>query len=186
MSDKTEQVQTDDLPIYSKSTLPDNANVIVLVDEENYATGGTLQAAYRLGLDRIVPTNTRQSVTYSLHANGTEGADITIPAGTVVPAYVEAFDPYSVKRAQATSDTSLAQFLIIGLNQNVDDEYIVQNTGFYTFESAHTYNVGSLYYLSDSTTGGVTSTKPANNVQPLFRVVDTKTIAINIQPTSGS
>lgn len=185
MSQQIEQVETGDLPVYSKSVLPDHANVIVLVDEENYAIGGTLQAAYRLPLDRIVPTNTRQSVPYSLHANGDNGADIAIPSGEVIPAYVEAFNPFLVKRAQAATDTSLAQFLIISLNQNVDDEYIVQNTGFYTFEQPHNYGIGKLYYLSPSTTGGVTDAKPANYAQPLFRVVDEKTIAIEISAVAG-
>lgn len=178
MNPQIEQVDTDDLPIYSQSTLPDNANLIVLVDEQNYDFGGTLQAAYRLPLDRVVPTNTRQNVSYSLKATG--GADINIPAGAVVPAYVEAFDPYNVVRAQASSSTSMAQFLIIGLNQNVDDTYVVQNTGFYTFTEPHTYDIGAQYYLSDSVTGGVTTSKPSSNAQPLFRAIDAYTIAINI------
>ena len=175
-----EQLNSDDLPIYNKSTLPSDANLILLVDEENYDFGGTLQAAYRLPLDRVVPNNTKQGVTYSLHANGDAGADIAIADGTVVPAYVEAFDPYETKRAQASSITTKAQFLIISLDQNVDDNYVIQSSGFYTFPDTHNYDIGKTYYLSDSAAGGVTDVEPVSIIQPLFKVIDERTILVNI------
>lgn len=181
IDDGIEQVNSEDLPIYSKSTIPDDTTLIILVNEENFDFGGTMQNAYRLPLDRILPNNTRQGVTYSLFANGDDGADITIPEGTVVPAYVEAFDPYRVLRAQAVSPgVSKAQFLIISLNQNVDDTYVVQSSGFYTFAEAHNYDIGKKYYLSDSAPGGVTDVAPSGIVQPLFTVVDDRTILVNI------
>lgn len=182
MSDTTriEQVNSDDLPIYNKSTLPENAELILLVDEQNYDFGGTLSAAYRLPLSRVIPNNTKQGLIYSINATGINGADIAIPTGTVVPAYVEAFDPHEVKRAQASSPTSKAKFLIISLDQNVDNNYIVQSHGFYTFPELHSYNIGSTYYLSDSAAGGVTDVQPVGIVQPLFYVLDGRTIELRI------
>lgn len=173
-----EQVNSDDLPVYSKSTLPDDAFLILLANEPNFDFGGTIQNAYRLDLDRVVPNNTKQGVTYSLLAN--DGADIAIPDGTVVPAYVETFDPHRTLRAQASSATTKAQFLIISLNQNVDDSYIIQSSGFYTFPTTHNYDIGKTYYLSDSAAGGVTDVAPPGNVQPLFQVIDERTISIRI------
>jgi hypothetical protein len=175
-----EQVNSEDLPIYSKSTLPDDAFLILLANEQNFDFGGTIQNAYRLDLDRVIPNNTKQGVTYSLQANGPDGADISIPDGTVVPAYVETFDPYRTLRAQASSQTTKAQFLIISLNQNVDENYIIQSSGFYTFPTTHNYDIGKTYYLSDSAAGGVTDTPPSSIVQPLFQVVDERTILVKI------
>lgn len=176
-----EQVNADDLPIYNKSTLPDDANLVLLVDEVNHDFGGTLQAAYRLPLDRVVPNNTKQGVVYSVHATGLNGADIAIAQGTVVPAYVESFDPYEIKRAQAVAPgASKAQFLIVSHDQNVDDNYIVQSSGFYTFPDTHNYDIGKTYYLSESAAGGVTDVQPSGIVQPLFSVVDSRTIRIHI------
>lgn len=177
----TELINSDDLPIYSKPTLPDTAWVVLLAEEPNYDFGGVLSAAYRLDLDRLVPNGTKQSLTYSLTATGTNGADISIPTGVVVPAYVEQFAPFQTKRAQATGAPTKAQFLIISLDQNVDDNYIIQSAGFYTFAATHSYDVGKIYYLSDSAPGGVTSVPPVGIVQPLFTVVDSTTIKIHVE-----
>lgn len=176
-----EQVNSDDLPLYDKPTLPDDAFLILLANEQNFDFGGTIQNAYRLDLDRIVPNNTKQGVTYSVLATGQDGADISIPDGSVVPAYVESFDPYEVKRAQAiVPGVTKAQFLIISLNQNVDNSYIIQSSGFYTFPTTHNYDIGKTYYLSDSAAGGVTDVAPSGVVQQLFQVIDERTISIRI------
>lgn len=57
----------------------------------------------------------------------------------------------------------------------------IMNTGFYTFDRPHMYEVGKTYYLSQTNEGEVISTKPgAGVIQPLFSVIDQLTIAINI------
>lgn len=176
---QTEQIPSDGLPIWDKPLLPENSTIIVLVDEENYDFGGTVQNAYRLELDRIASNNALQGSTSVLYS---AGADISIPTGTVVPAYVESFDPHLTKRAQASSNTTKAQFLIIGRTQNVDDSYDIQSSGFHKFTEDHTYEVGQVYYLSDSAPGGVTTDAPTGAlVQKLFTVIDKKTIQINIE-----
>ena len=142
-----EQINSDDLPLYSKSTLPDDAFLILLANEPNFDFGGTIQNAYRLNLDRVVPNSTKQGISYSLASPS--GTDIDIPDGTVVPAYVEQFSPNEVMRAQANSATTEAQFIIISYNQNIDGSYIIQGNGFYTFPAAHSYDIGKTYYLSD-------------------------------------
>lgn len=173
-----EQVASDALPTWEAPSLPANAKLIILVDEMNYDFGGTIQNAYKLDLDRIAANNLRQGNTTVLYS---EGADISIPAGKVVPAYVESFDPHLTKRAQASSETTKAQFLILGRTQNVDDSYDVQSSGFIKFASDHTYEVGQVYYLSDSAPGGVTTDAPDGSyVQKLFTVIDSKTLQVSL------
>lgn len=175
----TEQIASDAVPVWDKPVLPIDAELIVLVNEENFDFGGTIQNAYRLPLERIAANNALQGNTAVIYS---PNADISIPEGKVVPAYVESFDPHLTKRAQASSETTKAQFLIIGRTQNVDDSYDVQSSGFYKFPVDHTYEVGQVYYLSDSAPGGVTTEAPTSStVQKLFTVLDSKTIQINLE-----
>lgn len=177
MNDEIEQVNSQDLPIWDKNYLPESAEIIMLVEEQNFDYGGNISAAYRLQMDRIVANNTRQGNVFTI--TDLE-AGITIPEGTVVPAYVESFEPYHLKRSQASSITTKARFMIISRNQNVDGGYVVQSSGYYSFNEPHAYSVGQTYYLSDSASGGVTTVPPSGIVQPLFYVVDALTIQITI------
>lgn len=174
---ETDQITSDELPIYDKPTIPADAEIIMLVEEPNYDFGGTLSAAYRLPISRIVANNQIQGNVYTI---ADETAGITIAENTVVPAYVENFDPFHLKRAQASSNTTKARFLILGENVNVDGGYLVQSNGYYVFPEDHAYLVGQTYYLSDSAPGGVTNVAPGGIVQPLFHVIDSKTIQIAV------
>lgn len=176
-SNEPEQVNSGELPEWNKNYLPEKAEIIMLVEEENYDYGGEISAAYRLPVDRIVANNTKQGNVFTL--TDLE-AEIMVPEGTVVPAYVESFEPFHLMRAQASSTTTKARFLIISKNQNIDGGYVVQSSGYYTFNEPHNYSVGQLYYLSSSVTGGVTNVPPSGIVQPLFSVIDNKTIQIMI------
>lgn len=173
----TDEVQADSLPIWTKNFLPQSGQFIMLVEEPNYDLGGTITAAYRIPADRIIANNAVQGNVYTLVD---AEATITVPELTVVPAYVESFAPNRLKRAQASSPTTLAMFLIVGLNQNVDDGYLIQHGGYFVFPEAHAYTVGAKYYLSSSAAGGVTTVAPNDNVQPLFTVVDDRTIQVLI------
>lgn len=175
---ETQQINADDLPVYSGAQLPADAVLVILVEEPNYGPdGGTINLAYQLPLERIVPTNAIQKLSYSLYA---PDAGISVPALTVVPAYIESFEPFALKRASATSNTTKAQFLIVATDPNVDDGYIIQSNGYFKFPTAHGYSIGQKYYLSDTVIGGVTVTAPSSVVQPLFVVLDATTIQINI------
>lgn len=176
-NDGIEQVNSGDIPVWNKNYLPEEAHIIMLVEEENFDYGGTISAAYRLPLDRIVANNTKQGNIFTVVDID---AQITIPEGAIVPAYIESFEPYSLKRAQASSQTTKARFLILSVNQNVDGGYVVQSSGYYTFTEPHQYSVGQLYYLSATTTGGVTTIAPSPIAQPLFYVIDNQTIQILI------
>lgn len=172
----TQQINSSDLPVYDKPQLPTNGHIILLTEEPNYGPdGGKIQLAYQLPLDRLVPNNAVQKVSYSLQS---VSSDINVPSATVVPAYVETFEPYTIQRANGSDDTTRAQFLIVGLNPNIDDSYIIQKDGYYSFPTVHNYEVGQKYYLSPTVNGGVTTTPPPDNPQVLFLPVDRKTIQI--------
>lgn len=173
----TQEIQSSELPIYDKASLPVSGKLVLLVEEPDYDNGGNIVAAYRIPLSRIAPGAAPQSVLYSL---SDPDAGIVIPDGEIVPAYVESFGNFDLKRAQATSTPTKAKFLIVGMDQNIDGNYIIQSSGFFSFPTVHEYAVGNTYYLSDSVSGGVTTTPPPGIAQPLFFVVDQKTILIQI------
>lgn len=173
---ETQQINASDLPVYPKPQLPDDGSIVLLTTEPNYGPdGGTITLAYQLPIDRLIPNNTVQKVSYSLQS---VSAGINIPTKTVVPAYIETFEPYTIKRANGNSTTTKAQFLIVELNPNIEDAYVIQASGYYSFPTTHNYEVGQKYYLSDTVDGGVTTTPPAESPQVLFMPVDTKTIQI--------
>jgi hypothetical protein len=175
--DDAENIDSADLPLYSGANLPPTGKLILLVDQPDYDNGGQISAAYRIPLSRIVPGNAPQSVVYSLND---PDAGITVPDETVVPGYIEGFGSFNLKRAIATDSTTKAKFLIVSTDQNIDDNYIIQADGFYAFPTVHGYTPGNTYYLSDTAAGGVTNTPPAGIAQPLFYVVDQKTILVTI------
>lgn len=179
MSDtnSTDQVTSDELPVWDKTTLPADSQFIVLVQEDNYDYGGMVEVAYKVPTSMILANNQIQGSVYTVTD---EDAEIVVPDNTVVPAYVESFDPFHLMRAQASSQTSKAKFLIIGRNQNVDGGYLVQSSGYVVFRENHGYDIGQTYYLSDSAPGGVTTVAPSGIVQPLFTVIDAKTLQVTI------
>jgi len=81
---ETQQINSSDIPVYDKPQLPADATVILMTEETNYGPdGGKIQLAYQLPLDRIVPNNAVQKVSYSLQS---VSAGINVPTQTVIPA----------------------------------------------------------------------------------------------------
>jgi hypothetical protein len=150
--------------------------LILLTEEVNYDLGGKFQAAYRLPLERLTGGTSFASNAHSLYA---PTAGIIVPDNKVVPAYRETFGTFNLKRARANSNTTLAQFLIVGLDPNVDDSYLIAANGFYQFPASHGYLIGQTYYLDENNPGDVTTQPPALE-QRLFTVIDGRTILIHI------
>jgi hypothetical protein len=176
MSVETTQIGSEDIPIYDKASLPDNGQLVLLTEEPDFDLGGQMVAAYRLPLSRVVPSAQNQTTTYSL---ADADAGIVIPDGEVVPAYIESFGTYDTKRAIASAGVSKAKFIITGADQNITGNYIIQSDGFYSFPTVHGYDIGATYYLSDVTPGAVTTIAPTI-AQPIFTVIDQKTILVRI------
>lgn len=175
----TKIVQSEDFSIYEDGMLPENAEVIMLVNGADNQCGGTMTRAYRLPLSRLAPGSSIQSTTYSVYSpNNT----INVTGEQVVPAYTDVNVPYEIKKARADSQTSLAKYIVLGVDPNSDERLIIQSAGFYTFSGMHNYVVGKQYYLSATDAGQVVTAEPAtpNVSQPLFYVIDNKTILINL------
>lgn len=106
-----------------------------------------------------------------------------VPEGTeienyqVKPVYfVNSFT--TIVPAQANSIDTTAMALAV---TSADDTTTIMSNGFFTFERPHLYEVGKTYYLSQSNAGEVVSVRPsAGVIQPLFTVIDQKTISINV------
>lgn len=173
----TRQVGAGDLPIFNLPQIPDEAQLILLVDEINYDVGGKFQAAYRLPISRLTGGGSFSTNSHSVYA---PTAGIVVPQGQVVPAFRETFGTYNLRRAQANSATTLAQYLVIGADPNVDNAYLVVANGFYEFPENHTYTIGQTYYLDEVNPGQVTTNPPALR-QRLFTVVDARTILVHIE-----
>lgn len=173
----TRQVGAGELPIFSAPTIPSSAKLILLVDEINYDIGGKMEVAYQLPIERLTGGTSFSSNSHSIYA---PTAGISVPEGAAIPAFRETFGSFELKRAQANSNTTLAQFLIVRLDPNVDQSYIVTANGFYEFPVPHNYAIGQTYYLDENNPGQVTTTPPAL-AQRLFTVVDQRTILVNIE-----
>lgn len=177
-SKHTRQVGAGDLPVFSEAIIPEDAYVILLTEGVDYDAGGKFQAAFRLPIERITGANgTASQNTHSIYA---PTAGINIPENKAIPAFRESFGTYNLKRAQANNQSTLAQFLIVGDDVNVDNSYIVASNGFYQFPGAHGYLVGQKYYLDENNPGQVTTNPPSLD-QELFTVIDNRTILINIK-----
>ena len=174
----TRQVGAGDLPIFSEPQIPEDAYLILLTEGVDYEAGGKFQAAFRLPIERVTgASGTASSGTHSVYA---PAAGITVPENKVVPAFRESFGIFQLRRAQANNLSTLAQFLIVADDVNVDNSYIVASNGFYQFPGSHGYLVGQKYYLDESNPGQVTTSPPAI-AQELFTVIDNRTILINIK-----
>ena len=171
----TENIDSTDVPVYSQPELPEKAYLPIFVEMKSPTCVGTELNLFNLPLDRVTPGGTFQTNTYSLTGNG---AVITVPDKQVVPAFVGSTLPHLLTQADASAAVTKARVLILGVDPNDSTRYIVQASGFYSFPVNHAYIIGYQYYLSDTT--GQVSTTPGTINQPLFYVVDQKTIQINL------
>lgn len=154
------------LPLLNTTELPEDLDLI----------GGSNQEfqSWRIPLKLILPNGTLNPSTYQISAaNGT----IEIPVGQVVPVYI----PSSISAAEpaiANNADTTAQVLAIA----ADDKHItLQGNGFLKFARPHLYEIGKTYYLSQDVAGEVVSCRPnAGIVQPLFTVIDSLTILVNV------
>ena len=169
-------IPANELPVYEKASLPDEAYLMMLAKTYVEAYGCNILAGYRLPISRLTPGGTFQPNTYSLAGNG---YNQEIPVNKVVPAYVYSTSPNDIRTASANDSTTLAQFLIIGKDSNVSGNYLVQSNGMYTFTNGHSYIIGKDYYLG--TDGFPTTERPDTNAQKLFSVLDASTIMIDLE-----
>ena len=178
MKDKfpVRNIASQQLPIYEKQRLPEEAYLIMLGKTWVEAYGCDILAGYRLPISRLTPGGSFQPNVYSLAGNG---FNQEIPVNKVVPAYVYSTSPNDIRVASSNDKTTLAQFLIVAKDSNISGNYNVQSNGVYTFINGHDYIVGKTYYLGKD--GYPTTERPDTNAQQLFTVLDNTSIMIDLQ-----
>lgn len=153
---KTTVVKATDFPLWRDPQNPEEGDLILISEGKGY----------RFPIERVLPGAANHPLRYLLHV---PRADITVPAGQVLPITVEVGEPNHVSLAGSTKPATL---LAIANGKN-KDKVLVQGAGFYTFPRIHKYEVGKWYYLG-ATAGTVSTT----GTQKLFFVVDRMTIMI--------
>lgn len=108
-----------------------------------------------------------------------DGAFAASTSAEIVPQYLSSGVWTS---AIASGETTLATMMKIGSTGS-----LLLQTGKVRFDSAHPYTVGSPVYLSQSTAGGLTSTRPTTGiVQQVGIAEDNRTLAISVEPFETS
>lgn len=168
-SAQTKVTKWTSLPLFVDADIPGDMDVIAGSNDQG--------KAWRLPLSRIVAGGDLNKIQYSINK---KTADIIVPRTQVVPVLVPGPN-LPVEKAVADSEDNRARFLAISADPNLQDNLILQSTGFLVFPRTHAYVVGRTYYLHQENAGQVTSVKPTSGVvQPLFTVVDELTISINV------
>lgn len=150
------------LPLLDVTNVPEDLDLIGGSNKEyqswripaTYFTGGTLN-----------------SMRYTVNGG------VSIEERQVLPVYLSntSSAPVPAKAVAGQLATDLAVV-------SKDGTTTIMNSGYYTFDRPHMYEVGKTYYLSQTDTGEVISVAPtAGKKQALFTVVDQLTISINVQ-----
>ena len=155
------------LPLLDVTKVPDDLDLIGGSNKE--------YQSWRIPASYFLPGGTLNHVTYKVPA--TDG--VVLPQHQVVPVYIPSADePWTMAIADGTNQE--ATDIAVALDEDKTSFTIMKN-GYYTFSRPHMYEVGKTYYLSQTNAGEVVSVRPtAGTIQPLFSVVDQKTISINV------
>ena len=168
-------IDAEDVPVWGKTVLPDEGYLLMAAKQIDQQCGRALPFLYHLPIGMVTPGGTFQTNTYSLPGNG---FSMDWEANQVRAAYTYNNTPNDIRLADIND--SSAQYLLLGKDDTIDGNYIIQGTGFYTFVGGHNYVPGYSYYLGAS---GIPTTSTAyigGRRQHLFEVVDGSTILINI------
>ncbi len=175
MSRTTETINFDmyqgQFPIWGKQEVPRNAMVLIGAPDTD-SCGDPQYDYFNLPLGRILPVTPSRLNTYSVKS------DLEIPLGQVRAVYVtrNGFGEAEVSLAKPLSG-QYARMIALGKDETLEGHILLQNTGFAYIQSGHEYTLAQKYYLDED---GTVSTNPDSD-QELFTVVDSTTIAVNIQ-----
>ena len=164
-------IDTKDIPVWGEDLLPQSAQLLMFVTEQDQNCGKYMPFAYKLPTSFITPSSGRNSNMTTLHGNG---ASITVPEGQVRAGYVYNNSPNDIRLADNDDETK-AMFLILGKNTSDPEQYDVVVDGVYKFDGGHEYVVGYTYYLG--LLGQPTTEKTS---QPLFDVLDKNKIRVHL------
>lgn len=178
MSRTTETINFDmyqgQFPIWDASReVPRDAMVLIGAPDTDDC-GDPQYVYYNLPMGRVLPISPVNLNRFSFES------DLEIPVGQVVAVYIlrDGFGIGRVTLAQPTSG-KFARMIAVGADLSKPGNILLQNTGFCYLQNGHEYSdlIGQKYYLGED---GVPTTDPVSG-QELFTVVDSTTLAINIQ-----
>lgn len=159
-----------ELPLYNQPAILDDLDVIVGSNEEG--------RAWRLPVSRVLSGGSLNKLTNVIDK---QTADITVPAGQVVPIFKPSANEV-VEKAVAADYDHQAHYVAFANNPNDVNMLDIQASGFLTFPRTHSYQVGKVYYLHQSQPGQVTAVRPSSGiVQPLFAVQDELTLRLDVR-----
>lgn len=168
-------IDAEDVPVWGKNVLPDEGYLLMAAKQIDQQCGRALPFLYHLPLNMVTPGGTFQTNTYSANGNGftQEWATNQVRAG-----YTYNNTPNDMRLAGF--DSHKAQYLILGKDDTIVGNYIIQGSGFYTFVGGHEYIPGYTYYLGLDGIPTTDSSYHDGARQKLFEVVDKSTILIDI------
>ena len=164
-------IKRTDIPVWGEDTLPESAQFLMFVTEQDKYCGKYMPFAYKLPAGMITPGVGNNGNVITLAGNG---ATITVPEKQVRGGFVYNNTPNDIRLADIDDDT-VPQFLILGRNAQDQSAYDVVADGVYKFGGAHDYVVGYTYYL-----GLLGQPTTENTGQPLFDVLDKYRIKVHL------
>lgn len=164
-------INSKDIPVWGEDTLPQSANLLMFVTEQDQQCGKYLPFAYKLPASFLSPASGNQSNMTTLSGNG---ASITVPDGQVRAGFVYNNTPNDIRLADSEDGTK-PMFLILGKNSSDSTMYDVIVDGIYKFNSGHEYVVGYTYYL-----GLLGQPTTEDTGIPLFDVLDNYKIRVRV------
>lgn len=157
-----------ELPMFDATNLPDDLDLI--------GGSNTEYKAWRIPAAYFLPGGSLNRVQYKV----ADEDRIEIPERQIVPVFSTYDDTKGavvLEKARASVGETATDIAIATDNGVVT----VMKNGYFTFNRPHKYAVGQTYYLSQTKSGEVISTRPsAGIIQPLFSVIDLNTISINV------
>lgn len=168
-------IDAEDVPVWGKNVLPDEGFLLMAAKQVDQQCGRALPFLYHLPLHMVTPGGTFQTNTYSANGNGfaQDWAANQVRAG-----YTYNNTPNDIRLADI--DERVAQYILLGKDENISGNYAIQGAGFYTFIGGHSYTPGYAYYLGKNGQPTTESAFIGGKRQHLFEVIDHSTILINI------
>lgn len=167
---KVRHIDSKDIPVWGEETIPQSAELLMFVTEQDQQCGQYLPFVYRLPVGFVTPNQASNQTVTTLAGNG---AEITVPDGQVRACYIFNNSPNDIRLAD--KDGVKPSILVLGHNKTDPEKYDVITDGVYTFPGSHGYTIGYTYYLDKL---GVPTTD--NTGITLFDVLDRNKIRVRL------
>lgn len=161
-------IDSKDIPVFGEDVLPQSAELLMFVTEQDQQCGKYLPFIYRLPASFLNTSGQNSNIT-TLDSNG---ATFTVPERQVRAAFVYNNSPNDIRLADK-EDGVKPEFLVLGKNATDPSKYDILTDGVYKFPAGHDYIVGYTYYL-----GLLGQPTTEQSEVPLFYVLDKNKIKV--------